>query len=182
MSIPLTILLGVLRSVRERCLLLLGRSKQENRLYRICCRKSENELSLRHEQFCACECPRALRPFQCFCRGKRRENFFLAKDPRNPLISLDSDERIQGNPKKSNTKKPRFRSGKAIRQENPNGPTGAAARLRCRAGPHPALSKCNTLWGGRFSLAEDARPGWLGASLPASEATWTRTLSSLSSR
>jgi hypothetical protein len=83
------------------------------------------------------------------------------------LISLDSDERIQGNPRKSNTKKPRFRSGKAIRQENPNGPTGAAARLRCR---------------GRFSLAEDARPGWLGASLPASEATWTRTLSSLSSR
>ena len=87
------------------------------------------------------------RPFQCFCRGKRRENFFLAKDPRNPLISLDLDERIQGNPRKSNTKKPRFRSGKAIRQENPNGPTGAAARLRCR---------------GRFSLAEDARPAGLG--------------------
>jgi hypothetical protein len=28
-----------------------------------------------------------------------RENFFLAFIPHNPLIRLDSDERIQGNPR-----------------------------------------------------------------------------------
>ena len=33
---------------------------------------------------------------------------FLAKIPRNPLISPDSDERIQGNPRKSNRSKQRF--------------------------------------------------------------------------
>jgi hypothetical protein len=31
-------------------------------------------------------------------QGKGREIFLSAKIPRNPLISLDSDEEIQGNP------------------------------------------------------------------------------------
>src|SRR5580704_4050078 len=40
------------------------------------------------------------------------------KIPRNPLISLDSDERIQGNPRKSNPHKQRFprRNGEAPRK------------------------------------------------------------------
>jgi hypothetical protein len=39
--------------------------------------------------------------------------------PRNPLISLDSDERIQGNPRKSNSHKLGFRGEMATIQENP---------------------------------------------------------------
>jgi hypothetical protein len=35
--------------------------------------------------------------------AKGREKFLSAKILRNPLISLDSDDRIQGNPRKSNT-------------------------------------------------------------------------------
>src|ERR1700759_812964 len=34
-------------------------------------------------------------------RGKKREKIFPAKILCNPLISLDSDERIQGNPRES---------------------------------------------------------------------------------
>ncbi len=41
-------------------------------------------------------------PFRGLCGEKGRENFFLAKKPRNPLKRLDSDEKIQGNPRKSN--------------------------------------------------------------------------------
>jgi hypothetical protein len=43
-------------------------------------------------------------PFRRFERpgGKRVTKIFSAKIPRNPLISLDSDERIQGNPRKNN--------------------------------------------------------------------------------
>src|ERR1700686_5539908 len=44
------------------------------------------------------------RSFQCFRCGKGQENFIPAKNPCNPLISHDSDERIQGNPRKSNPK------------------------------------------------------------------------------
>jgi hypothetical protein len=40
--------------------------------------------------------PAALAP------GKGRKKKFSSKIPRNPLISLDSNERIQGNPNKSN--------------------------------------------------------------------------------
>jgi hypothetical protein len=36
-------------------------------------------------------------------QGKRRAKILAAKIQRNPLISLDSDERIQGNPRKSNS-------------------------------------------------------------------------------
>src|SRR5580692_5749500 len=42
------------------------------------------------------------RPFPRFLLRKGCENFFLAKNPRNSLISHDSDERIQGNPRQSN--------------------------------------------------------------------------------
>jgi hypothetical protein len=46
----------------------------------------------------------ALPGFSCQRRAdqRRAEENFSAKNPRNPLKSLDSDERIQGNPRKSN--------------------------------------------------------------------------------
>jgi hypothetical protein len=64
---------------------------------------------------------RPLAPWR-FCRGKGRENFSLAKNSRNPLISLDLDERIQGNPRKSNAHNLGFRSETAGVQDNPNAP------------------------------------------------------------
>src|ERR1700733_13481783 len=51
--------------------------------------------------------------------------------PCNPLISLDSDERIQGNPRESNTSERGVRRETAARQENPNGSTGPTS------GPRP---------------------------------------------
>jgi hypothetical protein len=46
------------------------------------------------------------------------------KNPRNPLKSLASDERIQGNPRKSNPQKQEFLKLAARSQENPNGSIG----------------------------------------------------------
>jgi hypothetical protein len=45
--------------------------------------------------------------------------------PFNPLKSLDSDERIQGNPRQSNTHQRGPWHRKVRGQENPNGSTGA---------------------------------------------------------
>jgi hypothetical protein len=55
-------------------------------------------------------------------REEGRMKNLLAKIPRNPLISLDSDERIQGNPRKTNRSRQRFLKEKASRQEKPNCP------------------------------------------------------------
>jgi hypothetical protein len=41
-------------------------------------------------------------------RVESERKIFSAKIPRNPLISLDSDERIQGNPNKSKDQKAGF--------------------------------------------------------------------------
>ena len=41
-------------------------------------------------------------PFPCARDPEGPTNFFLRRIARNPLISLDSDERIQGNPSFSN--------------------------------------------------------------------------------
>jgi hypothetical protein len=46
-------------------------------------------------------------------QGGRGREKFLRKIPRNPLISLDSDERIQGNPSLSNPDKLPFPKQKA---------------------------------------------------------------------
>src|SRR5271156_6606244 len=53
-----------------------------------------------------------------------REKNYPRFKPRNPLKSLDSDERIQGNPRQSNTHErgPSQRNGHELRK--PNGPTG----------------------------------------------------------
>jgi hypothetical protein len=61
--------------------------------------------------------------------------------PRNPLISLDSDERIQGNPRKSNPLNRGFQSETATDQENPNGASGPASRGRRREGAKPTPSE-----------------------------------------
>jgi hypothetical protein len=53
----------------------------------------------------------------------------------NPLISLDSDERIQGNPRESNTLKPSFRNETAGFQENPKRTREAARREVTRTSP-----------------------------------------------
>jgi hypothetical protein len=50
--------------------------------------------------------------------GKSAAKSFCSIYPRNPLISLDSDERIQGNPRKSNPQDRGFsqRNGRSPRQ------------------------------------------------------------------
>jgi hypothetical protein len=52
--------------------------------------------------------------------NKGARNNLLLKISRNPLISLDSYERIQGNPRKSNPQKLEFRGQTATFQETPN--------------------------------------------------------------
>src|SRR3984885_6260398 len=53
--------------------------------------------------------------------GEAARKFFCPSVPRNSLISLDSDERIQGNPRKSNSPKLGFPRRIGAPQENPNG-------------------------------------------------------------
>jgi hypothetical protein len=53
-------------------------------------------------------------------RGKSVKKKIIAKIPRNPLKSLDSDERIQGNPSFSKPQKRVVRGERATSQENPN--------------------------------------------------------------
>ena len=72
------------------------------------------------------------------------EKKFLAKISRNPLISLVSDERIQGNPSFSNPLFEGFQSQTGAGQEIPNGPPSARdakrapiSRLEMRNQPKP---------------------------------------------
>jgi hypothetical protein len=65
-----------------------------------------------------------------------RRNFFARFIPCNPLISLDSDERLQGNPRKPNRPNWGFRSENATDQGNPNGPTGRAFGLATGKDPN----------------------------------------------
>jgi len=63
--------------------------------------------------------------------------------PGNPLISLDSDERIQGNPRKSNPHDRRFsqRNGREPRKPKRIDRTDVAGRLPRRAKPIPGKGK-----------------------------------------
>src|SRR5580698_2765925 len=65
------------------------------------CRKSETKLSLVHEQFFASE--GFGRGFRSSRQQKASRKTLAPFIPHNPLICLDSDERIQGNPSKSNS-------------------------------------------------------------------------------
>src|ERR1700722_17713351 len=63
--------------------------------------------------------------------GKTARKNFPAKIPYNPLKRLDSDERIQGNTRKSNTQNRGFCRETVGRQENPSGRAGwLAVRLQ----------------------------------------------------
>jgi hypothetical protein len=71
---------------------------------------------------------------------KSTDKNFCALYPRNSLISLDSDERIQGNPT------PRigaFRSEMAGAQENPNGSTEPTWRPTAKKEPNRPQPKAN---------------------------------------
>jgi hypothetical protein len=64
----------------------------------ICYRKTEDRLGSSRARFCVCAQNRS-RPVPAAWRGGQgRAKFSSAEIPHNPLISLDSDERIQGNP------------------------------------------------------------------------------------
>jgi hypothetical protein len=68
--------------------------------------KSEIELSSLHEQPYPSASQDRDPPFRrSHPYGKGREKISSAKNPRNPLKSLDSDERIQANPRKSNSER-----------------------------------------------------------------------------
>ena len=107
----------------------------------ISCRKSEIRLSLPHEQSCASAWPRPQAPVPALrTPGKRAEKKYSRFKLRNPLKSLDSDERIQGNPRKSNAhergalaaKRPR-----AKKIQTGSDRTHGAARSREVAKPAP---------------------------------------------
>ena len=87
----------------------------------ISCRKSEIKLSLPHEQSIPSACRILGPPFRRRFRDDKsaRKNLLL-KISCNPLISLDSDERIQGNPRKSNPPEQGFprRNEEAPRKPN----------------------------------------------------------------
>jgi hypothetical protein len=69
----------------------------------ISCRKSETKLGLPYEQSCAFALQDRWSPLRDANAGEKgTKKKPPAKIPYNPLISLDSDERIQGNPNKSN--------------------------------------------------------------------------------
>src|ERR1700683_1394861 len=93
------------------------------------CVKSETKLSFPHEQFCASAWPRprALLPAPLATEEAPRKPFARFV-PGNPLISLDSDERIQGNPRKSNSHESRSLRRNGRGQENPKGLTGPLSR------------------------------------------------------
>src|SRR5580700_10325133 len=63
------------------------------------CRKSETEVSLRHEPSSLSQRQIVGQPLRRLLRDEKsgRKKYFSFY-PRNPLKSLDSDERIQGNP------------------------------------------------------------------------------------
>ena len=78
------------------------------------------------------------------------EKKFSAVFPRNPLISPDSDERIQGNPRKSNPQKPGFSQRNGEEPENPNGSAGPTPREVKFTHLHTVITlKSRTARGGR---------------------------------
>jgi hypothetical protein len=96
------------------------------------CRKSETVLNSPDEQSCrsAWPQPEALDlSFRTAAGAKSAEKNFPGFFPLNPLISIDSDERIQGNPRKSNPHNPVFsqRNGEGPRKAKPIGWTASQA-------------------------------------------------------
>src|ERR1700722_1400060 len=69
-------------------------------------------------------------------KGKGLRKNFPRFKPRNSLKSLDSDERIQGNPRQSRAHNWGLRSETARSQENPNGWMGPMSRAAAETGPN----------------------------------------------
>jgi ABC-type oligopeptide transport system ATPase subunit len=82
--------------------------------------------------------PRPHAPVPASRHGRSAEKNFARFMPGNPLISLDSDERIQGNPRKSNPHDRRFS------QRNDQGPRKPKRTDRCR-GPLPRRSQTDSI-------------------------------------
>ena len=68
--------------------------------------------------------------------GKSARKIYSRFMPCNPLISHDSDEGIQGNPRESNAPNRGFQSETAKGQENPNGSIPSTARPYVHALEH----------------------------------------------
>jgi hypothetical protein len=119
---------------------------------------------LSHEQSCASTCHDRRLPLWRFKRqGKSVRNKFPRLKPRNPLKSLDSDERIHGNPRQSNPHERGLRSETTRGQENPNGSTGPMSRPVAETEPnrlHPKAKRprtaCPSSTSSARSLAEDS--------------------------
>jgi hypothetical protein len=76
---------------------------------------------------------------------KGARNLVQAKIQRNPLKTLDSDERIQGNPSLSNPQTHGFRGETFRAQENPNLADRTERRGRRGEGAKPTPSKCKAI-------------------------------------
>jgi hypothetical protein len=103
-------------------LLLDGGCPKGRALAAISCRKSEIALSLPHEQSIPSACQIVgVRRFQgAFATTKAPWKNLLLKISCNSLISLDPDERIQGNPSFYNPQNLGFSQRNGTFQENPN--------------------------------------------------------------
>jgi hypothetical protein len=109
------------------------------------CRKSEIKLSLPHEQSIPFACrivgPPSRRLFRDDKSARKKTSLKILC---NPLISLDSVERIQGNPSFSNPQNLGFSQRNGTFQENPN-PVDERRRDRRREGAKPTPSKCTAV-------------------------------------
>ncbi|HLX97257.1 MAG TPA: hypothetical protein VKR62_01050, partial [Roseiarcus sp.] len=103
----------------------------------ISCRKSEAMTDLPHDRSSSRQgrFHRSAAPAD----RERLEKFLSRKISRNPLKSLDSNERIQGNPSVSNPRIGAFQSENAPDQDNPNR-TGRAAARRWEASDRPDIN------------------------------------------
>jgi hypothetical protein len=101
------------------------------------CRKAETRISSPYEQSCASACPK---PWALFRHGsghgKAPRKKFLRFCPHNSLKRLDSDERIQGNPRKSN------RHDRGISRRNSHAPRKSKPIARTQR-REPAAQKAN---------------------------------------
>jgi hypothetical protein len=65
-------------------------------------------------------------------QGKCAEKYFRRFEPRNPLKSLDSRKRIQGNPRQSNAREQDLRGETRLERKKPNRIDWTDVAARCR--------------------------------------------------
>jgi hypothetical protein len=137
----------------------------------ITCGKSELELSLPHEQFISSACQIVAPSF----RGRFRDDKiarkkFVLKIACNPLISRDSDERIQGNPSFSNPQNLGFSQRNRRVPRKPK-PADERRRDGRRAGAKPTLSE----WDARLAALREEKLRRLLQTAYASEGSGSST-------